>query len=181
MTQSACVVGIAIALSLATVTAQSPQTFEVVSIKKRGTSLQGFSRPRNVIDAGTFLAPAATVLSLVEWAYEVRSDLIVDGPSWIQAEMFEVNAKAGRYASPDQMRPMVRAMLADRFGLIARTERRLMPHFGLVPVRADRQLGPNMRRTDTCANLRPGNRSLRNRQARRSHKGAERWPVSPRA
>ena len=142
----------ALALCSASIVAQTPKTFEVVSIKRLDGPLRGFSRPRNVIESGTFLMPAATVLSLVEWAYEVRSDLVVDGPPWIQSDMFEVNAKVGKYASPDQMRPMVRAMLADRFGLVAQTERRVMPHFGLVPVRADRQVGPTMRRTDTCSN-----------------------------
>jgi uncharacterized protein (TIGR03435 family) len=132
--------------------AQTPQPrFEVASIKKRDSPVQGF--PQRVAEHGTYSLPSATVASLVQFAYEVRDDFIVDGPNWIRSETFDVNAKAGRDASADDMRPMMQSLLADRFGLVIRREQRVMPHFELLMARTDRSVGPTLQKIDDCRNL----------------------------
>jgi len=141
--------GMAVTLSAQSV--QTPQaTFEVASIKKRDSPFQGF--PRRIADHGTYSVPTTSVVGLIQFAYGVRDDLIVDGPDWIRTVFFEVNAKVGRDATANEMRPMMQSLLEERFGLVVRKEQREMRHLLLLPARADGRLGPNIRKTDSCGN-----------------------------
>ena len=154
MLRRKCLIAIVAIEIGATLTAQtalvSKPTFEVISVKKRQSSFQGFSRL--IAQRGTFSHPSATVAVLMQFAYDVRQDFIVDGPGWIRTDLFEVNAKAGRDATPDEMRQMTHSLLEERFGLVVRTEQREMRHLLLLPVRADSRLGPNIQKTDDCGN-----------------------------
>ena len=87
---------------------------------------------------------------LVSGAYD---DLqIVDGPAWIDSDRFDINARAEGEPGPTQMRTMLRALLADRFKLVAHTETREQPIYVLSPAGSDRKLGPNLRESDAaCA------------------------------
>src|SRR6185369_14874213 len=54
-------------------------------------------------------------------------------------------------AKLDDMRLMLRGLLADRFKLKAHAERREVPIYSLVLARGDGKLGPKMKAsTDTC-------------------------------
>jgi uncharacterized protein (TIGR03435 family) len=140
---------IVVVIVTVTLSAQAPtQSFEVASIKKRDSPAQGFARL--VAERGTFTVPSTTVAYLIQFAYDIRDDHIVDVPGWVRKDIFEVNAKAGRDASRDEMRPMMQSLLAERFGLVIRREQRLMPHFALVPARTDGSFGPTLRKTDDC-------------------------------
>jgi len=58
-----------------------------------------------------------TLHTCIEWAYG-PSPLQITGPAWLSEERFDINAKAADHsADDDQLRLMVRAMIADRFGL----------------------------------------------------------------
>jgi uncharacterized protein (TIGR03435 family) len=144
-------IAILVTLLVSVHTAQQPKPrFEVASIKKRDSPAPGFARL--LMERGTFSVPATSLAYLVEFAYQVRDDQIVDGPGWIRTDPFEVHAKAPYEASADEMRPMMQSLLAERFGLVVGREQRVMPHFDLLPARADGRLGPNLRQTDDCRN-----------------------------
>jgi uncharacterized protein (TIGR03435 family) len=150
---------IVVVIVTVTLSAQAPtQSFEVASIKKRDSPAQGFARL--VAERGTFTVPSTTVAYLIQFAYDIRDDHIVDVPGWVRKDIFEVNAKAGRDASRDEMRPMMQSLLAERFGLVIRREQRVMPHFALArhgPMAvSDRPFG----RPTTAAARRRGRRKL---------------------
>ena len=130
--------------------AQTSPAFEVASIRRTTSGNQqggGLAAPQ---PGGRFIAVGATLRRLVSGAYD---DLqIVGGPAWIDSDRFDINARAEGEPGPSQMRTMLRALLADRFKLVAHTESREQPVYVLSPARGDRKLGPKLRESDAaCA------------------------------
>ena len=135
-------------------------TFEVASVKPSDPNAVGpFGGP--VLPTtmppvgGRFIASTHTLRDLVKNAYDFWFDFrIVGGPDWQTSRRFDIQAKAEDPAADiGAMRPMLRALLADRFKLKVHTETREMPIFALVVARDDRRLGPNITpSTADCSN-----------------------------
>jgi uncharacterized protein (TIGR03435 family) len=130
--------------------AQGIQAFEVASIRRNLTGAQrggGLAGPQ---PGGRFIAVGATLSRLVSGAFD---DLqVVGGPAWIDSDRFDVNARAAAEPSMPEMRLMRRALLVDRFKLVAHTDVREMPVYALTTTREDRRLGPKLRESDAaCA------------------------------
>jgi hypothetical protein len=122
--------------------AQQPKpTFEVTSVK-RGAPPQGrtFSIPNNIGPGGRFTSPYSLLSGLIEFAYDIRDVQLMGGPNWVRTDRFDVVASAGREVSRDDIRLMLQALLADRFRLVVRQERREMPTHALLVDRSDGQL-----------------------------------------
>jgi uncharacterized protein (TIGR03435 family) len=66
---------------------------------------------------GRFNASAATLKSLVEWAYGIQPAQHSGGPSWINTDRYDIRATAADNATDAQMKLMLRALLAERFQL----------------------------------------------------------------
>jgi uncharacterized protein (TIGR03435 family) len=79
-------------------------------------------------------------------AYGVR-DFQILGPDWLRdstgANRFNVEAKASHPVSEDQLRLMLRTLLADRFQLTLHREQKEMPVIGLVASNASPKLKPS--------------------------------------
>lgn len=130
--------------------AQAPSTFEVASIRPNTSDNQqgaGLAAPQ---PGGRFIAVGATLRVLVSGAYDGMQ--IVSGPAWIDSSRFDINARASSEVPPDDMRRMLRSLLADRFKLAAHTETRELPTYVLSTARGDKKLGPKLRESDAaCA------------------------------
>lgn len=61
---------------------------------------------------------------LILYGYNLRPHQLVGGPDWVNRDRLDVRATAGRDATFDEMRRMVRALLAERFKFVAHTEQR---------------------------------------------------------
>ena len=128
--------------------AQSPApavhtTFEVATVK-RNTS----GDVNSWLDAkpgGIVVAFNLTLRSLIRNAYEVQISQIEGGPPWLDSDRFDITATAGGPATREQRVSMLKALLEDRFKLVARIEPREMQVLALVLARSDRQLGPQLR------------------------------------
>jgi uncharacterized protein (TIGR03435 family) len=88
----------------------------------------------------------------------VQDEQIVDAPSWIGAEHFDVIAKAAgdipppTPGNPGPIQLMMRSLLAERFKLAVHRETRESPAYALELVRRDGRLGPQLHRsTVDCA------------------------------
>ena len=57
-----------------------------------------------------------TAATCIKWAYGVQDSQIA-GPDWLQSEHFDIVAKADSPVGDAQMKPMMQALLADRFKL----------------------------------------------------------------
>jgi uncharacterized protein (TIGR03435 family) len=118
-------------------------SFEVASVRPNTSGDQ-----RTMIQmppTGRYTATNIPVRLLLRQAYEVQEFQIVGGPDWLASDRFDIVAKApDGTTGPEQMRLMLRALLADRFKLVARTETREMPIYSLVLAREDGRLGPKL-------------------------------------
>ena len=119
--------------------------FEVASVKPSADldqrTIYGV-RPDGVSLVGL---PLREIIGL---AYDAGISLprwkLVGGPDDLMSSRFTINAKAAGRATPDEIRAMLRALLADRFSLRLRVETRQGPVFALTRLRADR-LGNGLR------------------------------------
>jgi uncharacterized protein (TIGR03435 family) len=69
--------------------------------------------------------------SLLMLAFGVKAPQ-VSGPSWLNTATFDIQATFPAEASRDDVLPMLRTLLSERFGLIARVEQRLVDGYELV-------------------------------------------------
>jgi uncharacterized protein (TIGR03435 family) len=136
----------------AVVAAQASPAFEVAAIKPAAdpTALS-FSY---VGPGGRYVGQNMSLRLMIKTAYGVHDSQIVDGPSWIDSDHWDINAKAEGYkdAAPfrDAARLMVRPLLADRFKLTMHHEQRELPVYQLVLAKVNGELGPKLRRDDHC-------------------------------
>ena len=127
--------------------------FEVASVRPQMEPYSSASMrtagPR-VHPGGVFNSSHVTVESLLAFAHDLMPYAIIGGPDWMRQEMFQIDARAGRDASRDEVKLMVGSLLEDRFKLIARREQREMGVEALVLAHPDGRLGPSLRRVDDC-------------------------------
>lgn len=123
------------------VTGAASPAFEVASVKpnKSGDQRVMIQLP----PTGRFTATNIPLRLLLRQAFDVQGFQIVGGPNWLDSDRFDIVAKTpDGMTAPEQMRPMLRALLADRFKLVAHNETREMPIYSLVLARTDAKLGP---------------------------------------
>jgi uncharacterized protein (TIGR03435 family) len=121
------------------VAAQTAETFEVASVKPNTTA--GATRGI-VVDPGRFVANGVALSDLIRYPYGFSSltsqTQVVGGPSWITTSRFDIVATSKGLPTLG----MLKALLEDRFQVIAHIESRETPVYLLVVDRADRKLGP---------------------------------------
>jgi uncharacterized protein (TIGR03435 family) len=143
--------------SLAAQAPQSPRTppfpiapeqrrFEEISIR-RHESCGPFNGPH--VAPGRFTVGSATPRALIV-NYSGFSFDRINLPSWTSSECYDITAITGEpVPSLDEMFKvipgMVRAMLTDRFGLVARVSQRETTIYTLQLSRADKKLGSQIR------------------------------------
>jgi uncharacterized protein (TIGR03435 family) len=105
-----------------------PPVFEVASLKPS----HGDIRDENVeTSRGTLTMRSVTVNSCIKWAYGVQ-DSQVSGPNLLTSERYDVAAKAASTIADDQLKLMLRALLAERFKLALHRQSKEMPGYALV-------------------------------------------------
>ncbi len=121
--------------------AQTAKSFEVASIRPTAPDE---SRTQLSIGAGRFTAEGVTVKTLIEQAWSVAEFQIVAAPGWLGSERFDINAKAEgiNETNIEQMIPMLRGLLTDRFHLRFHREPREMQAFALTVSKAGPKLTP---------------------------------------
>jgi len=118
-------------------------SFEVAEIKPSDPSVQNRGKGR-MLPGGRIELPAQTIRDLVGFAYSVQDDMIVGGPKWAGEERFDIVAKAPSSASPDTLRQMLQALLADRFHLTTHNQDKLTGAYVLTVSRNP----PGIRKSD---------------------------------
>jgi uncharacterized protein (TIGR03435 family) len=126
----------------------SAPAFEVASVRSNPSRTD--SRGIRVLP-GRLAITGLTVREIVAYAYGIPNPLrfsrISAGPKWLNEDRFDIVAKANGDVSTDQLRVMLRALLADRFRMVARNTTADMPIYALRLSRNDGVLGPRLRRT----------------------------------
>jgi bla regulator protein blaR1 len=132
--------------------AATSQRFDVASIKpwklvdrnsREARILARGADPSSTLfiptETGGFTATAVTLKRLIALAYLVQPSRVSGGPDWIASDRYTIEAKAEERAISsgemgvriEQLRGMLRALLADRFALHIRHEPRVFPVYAL--------------------------------------------------
>jgi len=119
--------------------------FEVASVKRsnpRDAPSSNFSLALGAIytaNPGFFSASSYPLVTYIAFAYEIQPNqvksFLSNLPDWLTTDLFTIEARAKGRPTKDQMRLMMRSLLADRFKLALHTEPQEVPAFGLVLVK----------------------------------------------
>jgi len=74
----------------------------------------------------------ATMVDLIRTAYGVDADKVLGGPIWLESDRFDILAKAPPNTSPENIKLMLQALLADRFKLVLHPETKDLPGYALT-------------------------------------------------
>jgi uncharacterized protein (TIGR03435 family) len=132
---------ISLLLSSLIAAAQVQRTFEVASVKRAAGGGPPGDIPRNMDGSpGSFAMRNVPLRYALEWAYDLQ-DYEISGPDWINVEeRYDILAKATGPATNAQMKPMLRALLLERFKMKVHRESRDLPVYVLLPGRGPAKL-----------------------------------------
>jgi uncharacterized protein (TIGR03435 family) len=140
----------------------APQEFEVASVKPQknarpvdAITLSFLTRVGQSSRNGRFDLAGAPLSVLIQLAYNVKDVQVTGGPSWASSDAYDVTARAEGNATFEQMRPMLRSLLADRFKLKIRQETRELPVYELAPAKGGIKV--RVTREDNCVAPDPDN------------------------
>jgi uncharacterized protein (TIGR03435 family) len=110
------------------------QQFEVASIRPNKLDSSGVEGRRINIETspGNLTMRNVTLMSCIRWAYKVHDFQILGGPSWRDADRFDILAKPAAASTDDQLRLMLQALLADRFKLAIHRQSKETPVYVLT-------------------------------------------------
>jgi uncharacterized protein (TIGR03435 family) len=120
--------------------------FEVATVRlnKSGELQTRFNAPPGT---GNLAITNMMLRGLIQTAYQLHPYQLVDIPGWVQSTRVDIVAKADPSASFDQLREMLKPLLAERFNLRVHPEQREMDVLALVLARKDGRLGPRLKRS----------------------------------
>ncbi len=128
---------------------QQPRSFEVASIRPNQSGSGRVSA--DLGPAGRVTLTNVSVRELIRDAFRLRDVQLVGGPPELLGQRFDIVASAGGNASGDEVRSMMRVLLADRFKLVAHNDKRELPVYELLLARSDGHLGSQLRPRPDCA------------------------------
>jgi len=114
--------------------------FEVAAVKPAEANAVG--RWIRMQTVHQFVAHNSTLLYLIAPAYDVSPHAISGGPAWVDADRFEITAKAPGEVRPnwEEQMAMLRKLLADRFQLSFHKTPREMPAYVLTVAKSGSKL-----------------------------------------
>lgn len=115
-----------------------------------------------VPNGGNFIAAGMPLSVYIMFAYKMSAGtaqrMEKQVPGWVMTEKYNITAKTDNHdVTKDEMRLMMRALLAERFKLAIHSETQQMPVYGLVLAKPGR-LGPKLAphsKAEPCAPTRP--------------------------
>jgi uncharacterized protein (TIGR03435 family) len=117
-------------LTIASASAQQPK-FEIADVHPSTTARNFAQNFGGVLRNGRYVNRDATMLNLIEAAYDASEDSIAGGPGWLNSDLFDVIAKVPDGTTPAAANQMLKALLADRFGLVIHSGTRPVPRYVL--------------------------------------------------
>ena len=111
--------------------AQKPE-FEVASIKPTEPNYQGIRIIRPMPGNQSYMAKGMPLRAMMTVAYTVTDRQIAGGPDWVGNDLWDLNAKANRACTTDEIHDLLAKLLEERFKLKVRHEKREMPVWELV-------------------------------------------------
>jgi uncharacterized protein (TIGR03435 family) len=120
-----------------------PPRFAVATIKRNpSTEALSMAVPMGVgyRPGGRLVAGNAPVAMLIQRAYSVQDFQVVGGPSWVNTDGYDIEAKPEVNTDQKRMWLMLQTLLADRFKLAMHRETRDLPVYDLQTVKGGPKL-----------------------------------------
>ena len=121
----------AAALAQSQPAAPASLAFEVATVEP-SNPMAARGKSGITVDPGRMSARRVSLKELVFEAYNVPYYQISGGPAWLDSEQYDIDAKAETPATRDQMRLMLRTLLAGRFKLTIHRESKEMRVYALT-------------------------------------------------
>ena len=124
---------------------QSASEFEVASVKQLDRTVRPGSPDLSFVGTsgkpfrieGHRVSVTGTLHALIADAYGIKEYQVSGAPQWADSLMYEIVATASGDAAPtqDQVRPMLKSLLADRFQLKVHPDNKELPVYHLRQVK----------------------------------------------
>jgi len=112
---------------------KEPLTFEVASVKPSAGCPPACGLLRQMPGGLRYHGEGVPLRVAMTVAYTVTDRQISGGPAWLSTERFDIEAKAARPSTSDELHVMLQHLLEERFHLKLRHEKREEPVWALVP------------------------------------------------
>ena len=116
---------------VALLAAEGPPQFEIADVHVSAKTTTQFMRT-GPVRGGRYEIRTATMVDLIRVAYGFDPDKILGGPSWLEMDRYDVIANPPAGATPDDLKIMLQALLADRFKLVVHKDAKPLPAFALT-------------------------------------------------
>ena len=92
-----------------------------------------------------------TLMDLVTLAYDAHVHQIIGLPAWSTAQRYDITGKAAPEGQPnaEQLKVMLRKLLADRFHLIFRKDQRKLPVYAVSVAKGGAKISKNTGKNET--------------------------------
>ena len=143
----ALLVALVVTVSLQGLRAQTPAasgglpSFDAVSVKESDPT----SRLALQWQGPRLVGGGLPLQTLLIAAYQLPIYQLRELPEWVRTTRWDISAVATRVPTRAEQPALLRALLADRFKVVARTETQERPIYVLTMARADRQPGQRLR------------------------------------
>ena len=125
--------------------ALSSLRFEVASLKPSQSAERG-GGIRPAPGGQRYEATNCSIKLMIQAAYRVKAEQIIGGPGWLDTDHYDMEAKAEKPSSPDELHVMLINLLADRLHLQFHQEKREMRRYVLTVAKD----GPKLTRHDAA-------------------------------
>ena len=85
-----------------------------------------------LVRGGRYEMRTATMVDLIRIAYSVDETNVIGGPSWLDTDRYDVIAKVPANSTPESLKPMLQALLADRFKLAVHSDSKSLSGYALT-------------------------------------------------
>ena len=122
--------------------ADADPSFDVATIKPNNSGAS--SMQQLTINGRDFKTVNSSLADLIQFAYNVQSKQIVGAPDWIDKDRYDVAGTPDQEGAPsvEQLRTMIRKLLADRFQLKFHHDKRELSAFVLTVGKSGQKLTP---------------------------------------
>jgi uncharacterized protein (TIGR03435 family) len=127
---------------LAVMSVASAQKFEVASLKASAPGGRG-GGIRPAPGGERYVATNAPLRLMIMVAYRLKTEQITGGPAWMDTDTYDMNAKAERPSSVEDLHVMLQNLLAERFQLKFHRDTKEMPVYALSVDKGGHKLKPH--------------------------------------
>src|SRR5215468_565919 len=104
--------------------------FEVATVKPAATDERGSEI--STASNGRLTITNLTLRDMILYAWGIKPFQLAGARGWIDSQRYDIVAKPETKPKDDEIKAMLRSLLAERFGLVVHNETKELPMFALV-------------------------------------------------